>query len=99
MRGIQSHIIIKPGNEEGQPSVETTISEHVWEPLAGCCTSVPPREKHWGQLFLVPQVILCHWPHCLVPQDSGVAGVDGTAQLLLTNWGTTSQQITQLTGY
>jgi len=42
IRGPQSHIIIRPNNAEGGPSVETTISEHVCEPLAGCCTSVHP---------------------------------------------------------
>ena len=42
IRGPQSHITIRPNSEEGRPSVETTISEHVCEPLAGHCSPVHP---------------------------------------------------------
>lgn len=35
--------------------------------------------------------------HCLIPQESGIAGAGRAAQLLLINWDTIGQQITQLT--
>lgn len=73
-----------------------TITGHVCEHLAGPCTSVHPWIEGWCQLFLVPQVVPCHWPLCPVPQESGAAGRGRTAHLLLTDKDTTSQQITQL---